>query len=685
MGRRRPPSNFDDDEPRERRSPIAYTPAYDDDMDEAPAPRRRKPLWPLVLVMLVVWGGIFGAIAWSHFVSDLPDVRNLLTTPNARDVTILDDHGRLVARRGLMQGATVRVEDLPAYVPNAFIAIEDRRFRDHIGIDPIGMVRAGVENMMAGHVVQGGSTLTQQLAKNLFLDPNRTFDRKIQEAMLALYLESRYSKNQILTLYLNRVYFGAGAFGLEAAAEKFFGKHANELGLTEAAMLAGSVKAPARYNPLADADASLGRAGVVLNAMQELGFITPAARAQAQATRPRIVSSTGTPESGYFTDWILAQLNGILGQSGDAVTVETSFDLGVQDLAERAVAHGLDAEGEKIHASQAALVAMTPDGAIRAMVGGRSYAQSSFNRAADAVRQPGSAFKPFVYLTAFEHGRTPDDIMHDGPVNIHGWKPSDFEGEYKGDITLTEAFAESSNVVAAQLTDQLGPKEVANTARRLGITSPLEEVASLALGTSGVTPLELTGAYVPFANGGNGVIPFAIIRVRSNAGKILYERKPGGLGAVMSPADNIAMTKLMVQTVTTGTGKAARLAERPTAGKTGTTQDFHDAWFVGFTADLVTGVWVGNDNSQPMKKATGGGLPAHIFHAFMEDAEQDLPAKPLAGSVLMAAAEATPATPAEAAMTPPVSAIAPPAPATPVAPTKQPDSFDKLLNSLFGN
>jgi penicillin-binding protein 1A len=541
--------------------------------------------------------------------------------------------------------------------------------------------------MLAGRVVQGGSTLTQQLAKNLFLDPDRTFDRKIQEAMLALYLESRYSKNQILTLYLNRVYFGAGTFGLEAAAEKFFGKHARELGLTEAAMLAGSVKAPARYNPLADADASLARAGVVLRAMQETGFITDAARAQAQATRPRIVSSTGTPESGYFTDWVLAQLSGILGQENSqaagAVTVETSFDLDTQTLAERAVEHGLDAEGDKIHASQGALVAMTPDGAIRAMVGGRSYAQSSFNRAADAVRQPGSAFKPFVYLTAFEHGRTPDDIMHDGPVNIHGWKPSDFEGEYKGDITLTEAFAESSNTVAAQLTDQLGPKEVANTARRLGITSPLEEVASLALGTSGVTPLELTGAYVPFANGGNGVIPFAILRVRAHDGKILYERKPGGLGAVMSPANNMAMTKLMVQTVTTGTGKAARLAERPSAGKTGTTQDFHDAWFVGFTADLVTGVWVGNDNSQPMKKATGGGLPAHIFHAFMEDVEQDLPVRPLAGSVAVASADDTPTATTVAADAVVSPTPEPPAPVAAAA-VKPPDSFEKILNGLFG-
>ena len=553
----------------------------------------------------------------------------------SRDVTILDDRGRLIARRGLTQGRKINVEDLPDYVPNAFIAIEDRRFRQHFGIDPIGMARAGLSNMMAGHVVQGGSTLTQQLAKNLFLTPGRTFDRKVQEAMLAVYLESRYSKNQILTLYLNRVYFGAGVYGIEAASEKFFGKHANELGLTEAAMLAGSVKAPARYNALADTDASLARAQVVLRAMEDTGFIDDSSRVQAQATRPRIIRGSGTPDSGYFADWILSRLNGFIGNTTEPVIVETSFDLETQGMAERAVAETMGAEGPRIGASQAALVAMTPDGAIRAMVGGRSYSQSSFNRATDAVRQPGSAFKPFVYLTAFEHGHKPDDIMHDGPVDIHGWKPSDFEGEYQGDITLTQAFAESSNVIAAQLTDEIGAKEVARTARRLGIVSPLAEVSSLALGTSGVTPLELTGAYVPFANGGEGVLPFGIVTIRTKAGKILFERKSSDLGAVMSPADNAAMTKLMVETVTTGTGKAARLDERPSAGKTGTTQDSHDAWFVGFTADLVCGVWIGNDDSAPMHKtrtltATGGGVPSHIFHAFMEDAESGLPVRPLA-------------------------------------------------------
>ncbi|HWY62774.1 MAG TPA: PBP1A family penicillin-binding protein [Rhizomicrobium sp.] len=639
---------------------------------DAPPRRRRKAAWPFVLLMLTGWVLIFSAIFYSHFLSQLPDVKNLLSDGPSRDVTILDDHGRLIARRGVVQDKVVRAKDLPDYVPNAFIAIEDRRFRDHFGLDPIGMARAGITNMMAGHVVQGGSTLTQQLAKNLFLTPGRTYERKVQEAMLAIYLESRYSKEEILTLYLNRVYFGAGVYGIEAASEKFFGKHASELGLTEAAMLAGSVKAPARYNALADTDASLARAQIVLRTMEDARFIDDGTRARAQATRPRIMRGTGTPDSGYFADWILSRLDGVIGSGNDPVVVETSLDLDTQTQAEHAVDEALGTEGARIGASQAALVAMTPDGAIRAMVGGKTYSESSFNRASDALRQPGSAFKPFVYLTAFEHGRSPDDIMRDGPVDIRGWKPSDFEGEFQGNISLTKAFAQSSNVIAAQLTDEVGPREVVRTARRLGITSPLQAVASLALGTSGVTPLELTGAYAAFANGGEGVAPFAIVSVRAKAGRILYERKNTELVPVMSPDNNLAMIKLMIETVSTGTGKAARLDERPTAGKTGTTQDSHDAWFVGFTADLVCGVWIGNDNSAPMHKApgltaTGGGVPAHIFHAFMEDAEQGLPVRPLLGTGLVADAGEQPA------LAQTISETA-----------KQPDTFDRILNGIFG-
>ena len=637
------------------------------DDDDPPPPPKRKAAWPFVLVLLLIWGAIFGAIFYSHFLSELPDVKNLMTANSGRDVTILDVQGRMIARRGLTQDAMVKIADMPDYLPNAFIAIEDHRFRDHFGLDLIGMARAGISNMMAGHVVQGGSTLTQQLAKNLFLTPGRTFDRKIQEAMLAMYLEGRYSKDQILQLYLNRVYFGAGVFGVEAAAEKFFGKHAGELSLTESAMLAGSVKAPTRYNPIADSDASLARAQLVLKAMEDCGYIDDTTRAHAQTTRPRIVKGQGTPDSGYFADWILSRLEGLIGAGTEPVIVETSLDLDTQAKAEHAVDNLLGNEGVRIGAAQAALVSMTPEGAIRAMVGGKSYEDSNFNRAAEAVRQPGSAFKPFVYLTAFEHGHTPDDIMHDGPVDIHGWKPADFEGEFQGDISLTRAFADSSNVIAAQLTDEVGPKEVARTARRLGIVSPLEEVSSLALGTSGVTPLELTGAYAAFANGGAVATPYAVLSIRSRAGKILYAHKQAEAVSVMSEANNAAMLKLMVETVTTGTGKAARLDERPTAGKTGTTQDSHDAWFVGFTADLVTGVWVGNDNSTAMHKApgltaTGGGVPSHIFHSFMEDAEHGLPVRPLAGAAQVAAAD-TPAT---------------------QIPDDKPGAFERILSSIFG-
>jgi penicillin-binding protein 1A len=603
-----------------------------------PKPRPKRS-WPYAVMLLFAWGLIFGAVYTSHLVSQLPDIGGLLGKGTSRQITVLDAQGRVIAQRNLDQGGMIAVAQLPAYVPNAFIAIEDRRFRSHLGVDPIGMVRAAFEDMAVGHVAQGGSTLTQQLAKNLFLESRRTFDRKAEEALLALYLESRYSKDQILTLYLNHVYFGSGAFGIEAASEHFFGKPATKLTLPEAARLAGSVKAPTRYNPLSDSDASSDRAAVVLRAMVESGFITEAQRADAESTRPRVVREESG--AGYFADWAIAEAHGDIGDADEPIVIETTFDRDLQTEAESAVRYGLAQQGEKLHASQAALVAMTPDGAIRAMVGGRSYSESPFNRAL-AKRQPGSAFKPFVYLAAFEHGHKPDDVMNDAPIDIHGWRPGDYEGKFEGEITLIRAFAKSSNVVAAQLTAEVGPRTVANTAYRLGIESPLEEVSSLALGTSNVTPLELTAAYVPFANGGQAIHPYGVTRIRAKSGKVLWQRNAPGLGRVMSADNNAEVARMMVETVTTGTGKAARLDERPTAGKTGTTQDYHDAWFVGFTADLVTGVWIGNDDYKPMTKATGGGLPAHIFKSFMEEAESGKPVRPLTGLAETPVADATP-------------------------------------------
>ena len=629
-------------------------------------PARRS--WPTVLALLCAWGLIFAAVGYSRWIARLPDTAGLLDKGPSHDITILDDNGHQIARRGFSQGAPVAIAALPAYIPNAFIAIEDRRFRYHFGLDPIGLARAAAENLRAGHVVQGGSTITQQLAKNLFLDPDRTYDRKIQEALLALYLESHYSKDQILALYLNRVYFGAGVFGIQAAAERFFGKQAEQLTLPEAAMLAGSVKAPARYNPLADPDASQTRAAEVLDAMDQAGFITDAARDEAKATRARVVRATSTPDSGYFVDWIIARVPGYAGDVDEPIIVETTFDVDLQQKAERAIAQGLAHEGRALHAHEAALVAMTPAGAVRAMVGGRDYANSPFNRATDALRQPGSAFKPFVYLAAFEHGKSPDDVMDDEPVDIHGWKPSDFEGHYEGTITLERAFAKSSNAIAAQLTEDVGPRAVAEAAHRLGINSPLLEVPALALGTSDVTPLELTGAYAPFANGGDGVIPYGILRIRTKTGRVLLQPRRFRIGRVVSAQNTAQLTRLMVATVSSGTGKSARLDNRPSAGKTGTTQDFHDAWFVGFTADLVCGVWIGNDDNAPMVHATGGGLPAHVFKAFMEAAHRGLPVRPLAG----APPDAIGATIA-----------ASDAPGAPPPPARQPSAFDRVLDSLF--
>ena len=635
------------------------------------APLRRTRTWPYILALLCAWGAIFGSVMYVRWISQLPDTANLLDKGPSHDITILDDRGRLIARRGFSQGQLVPVSELPDYVPNAFIAIEDRRFRHHFGVDPVGLVRAATQNASAGHVVQGGSTITQQLAKNLFLTPSRTFDRKMQEILLALYLESRYSKDQILTLYMNRVYFGAGVYGIQAAAERFFGKPAASLTLPEAAMLAGSVKAPARFNPLADPDASMERAATVLDAMEDAGFISASTRDDAKATRPRIVRNTGTPGAGYFVDWVVARIPGFVGNIDEPIVVETTFDVATQQKAERALVQGLAQDGYDLHAHEGALVAMQPDGAVRALVGGRSYADSPFDRATDALRQPGSAFKPFVYLTAFEHGHTPSDVMNDEPFSIRGWSPEDYEGKYEGEISLERAFAKSSNSIAAQLAAQVGARTVARTAHRLGITSELAAVPSLALGTSAVTPLELTGAYAPFANGGEGIMPYGIVRIKTRSGKILYARTGSGEGHVVSRENIERLTQLMVATVTSGTGKAARLDDRPSAGKTGTTQDFRDAWFVGFTADLVCGVWIGNDDEAPMRHVTGGGLPARIFKTFMEQAEADLPVRPLPGAQTDAGSQTADTSTDSSANT---------------GPTPPPDKrsvFDRMLDDLF--
>ena len=602
---------------------------------ERPAPHRRRSARN-ALIAVAAWTVLAVVIAITYWLSALPDTTNLLSYEPKKDITLFDANGRLIARRGLTRGDSIAVGELPAYVGDAFIAIEDRRFRSHFGVDPWGLSRALYTDVTEGGYVQGGSTITQQLAKNLFLQPDRTVSRKIEEALLALRLEFRFSKDQILTLYLNRVYFGGGVYGIEAASQRFFSKLARELTLTEAAMLAGSVKAPSRYNPATDKAAAMGRAVVVLKAMQDAGFIDEAQRKQAIAAPPRIARNLATPGAGYFVDYAISLVPALVGKKMDSLNerliVDTTLDLDMQAKAERALEAGLDREGKALRASQGALVAMTTEGALRAIVGGKSYDDSTFDRATEALRQPGSAFKAFVYLAALEHGRTPADKVFDGPVTIGRWAPDNYEGKYEGDITLAHALAHSSNSAAVQLTNEVGPAEVARVAHRLGVTATLHEVPSLALGTSELTPLELVRGYAAFASGGSSVRSYGIIRIRTASGKLLYQHKSADAARVMSPENNVEMTDMMAGTVIDGTGTAARLGDRPVAGKTGTSQDYRDAWFVGFTADYVCGVWIGNDDNAPMRRATGGGLPARIFKTFMTDAERGLPPQPLAGT-----------------------------------------------------
>jgi len=601
-------------------------------------PKRRRTRLGTVIVLALFWLVFGGGILAAHWLAVMPGTANLLVYEPGKDVTILDNKGRIIARRGLKQGETVGTGELPDYVGNAFIAVEDRRFRSHFGIDLRGLARAMVVNWQAGALVQGGSTLTQQLAKNLFLKPDRTIKRKLDEAILALSLEARYTKDEILTLYLNRVYFGGGVFGIEAAASRFFGKHARELTLVEAAMLAGSVRAPSRTNPATDPDAAMERALVVLGEMKESGFIDEDARLAAAATRPTVVELTATPGAGYFADYIMSLVPAYSGHANERLIVETTLDLDLQNAAEDSLEKGLAAEGKRLAASQGALVALAPDGAVRALVGGRSYDESGFDRAIEAKRQPGSAFKAFVYLAALENGHSPEEEIFDGPVTVDSWKPDNYEGAYAGNITLSRAFANSSNSASVQLTREMGPQTVVRAARRLGIGSALHAVPSLALGTSEVTPLELTAGYATFANGGIGVKPYEIIRIRTPSGRIVYRRQDPDIGRVMSVDDNARMTAMMLETVLSGTGKAASLSDRPVAGKTGTSQNYRDAWFVGFSADTVCGVWIGNDTGASMKRATGGGLPARIFKNFMTAAERDLPPRLLPGQPALIAA-----------------------------------------------
>jgi penicillin-binding protein 1A len=640
--------------PTERREPtfdvaqsdVAQAP---EPATESPAPRRSSPkrkrrsrkgggggrwtvgrvaYWGAVVALWLVIAAI-GVTVWVG--AHLPPIQSLEIPKRPPSIKIVDLQGRLLATRGDMGGAAVPLKDLPRYVPQAFVAIEDRRFNSHHGIDPIGIARAFVANILRRGVSQGGSTLTQQLAKNLFLTQERTLSRKVQEVALAIWLERKFSKTQILDLYLNRVYFGAGAYGIEAAAQRYFSKPATKLTVAEAATLAGLVRSPSRLAPTRNPDGAEKRAQLVLAAMMDMKFITDDTAKVALMQPAHAVKPPGAGSVGYVADWVMDVLDDLIGRVEQDIVVETSVDPALQAAAETALVDELNKNGIKAGVGQGAVVALSPDGAVRALVGGRNYAESQFNRAVAAKRQPGSAFKPFVYLTAIERGLTPDTVREDKPIAVKGWRPENYSHEYFGPVPLSKALALSLNTVSVRLTLEFGPTAVMRTAHRLGIASKLEPNASLALGTSEVSVLELVGAYASFANGGNAVSPHVVERVRTAGGKLLYQRKDDNLGRIIEARYAGMMNAMMQETLLTGTARKAELPGWPAAGKTGTSQDFRDAWFIGYTGHLVAGVWLGNDDASPTKKTTGGGIPVEIWSKFMKAAHQGVPVAALPG------------------------------------------------------
>ena len=589
--------------------------------------RRRSVLGHLVYwgVVLSVWGAIFLAGLFAYYASQLPPIDQLAVPKRPPNIAILSDDGSLIANRGDTGGPAVRLIDLPPYLPKAFVAIEDRRFYDHHGVDPIGMSRALLRDVAGGGGIEGGSTLTQQLAKNLFLTQERTLSRKIQEAILAFWLERRYSKDQILELYLNRVYFGSGAYGVEAAAQKYFGKSARFVTLSEAAVLAGLMKSPTKLAPNRNLAGANERAAQVITAMAEQGHITEAMAKLALANPAQVKHDKSAGSINYAADYVMDALDDTVGAIDEDIVVTTTIDLKMQAEAEHALTDELNAKGAKFDVEQGALVALDPNGAVKAMVGGRNYADSQFNRAVAAKRQPGSSFKPFVYLAALEKGLTPDTVREDAPISVKGWSPENYSREYFGPVTLTKALALSLNTVAVRLGQEVGPKTVVATAHRLGITSDLDPVPSIALGSSDVTPLEMVAAYAAFANGGLGVQPHVIARVRTANGKQLYARRNANFGRVIDPQYVAMMNQMMQETLLTGTARKAELPGWQAAGKTGTSQDWRDAWFLGYTSYLVAGVWLGNDDSSPTKKVSGGNLPVEIWSRFMKAAHEGVP------------------------------------------------------------
>jgi penicillin-binding protein 1A len=623
--------------------------------------RRRSWLGALVYWILVlgVWAAIALVAVIAVFARDLPDTSALYDSKRAPAISYLDRSGALIAVRGSQNTPPVDLASLPPYVPAAFVAIEDRQFYHHFGFNPWGMLRSEVYNLQHhGAPLRGGSTITQQLARNIFLTPAQTYRRKVQELILAL--------------YLNRVNFGGGAFGIEAASQRYFSKPAAKLTLGEAALLAATMKGPSRYNPAANSARAAKRATLVIDKMYQMGAITAQARDDAFRAPVRVSSRLADQRALYFVDWLDGQVRARLGEPTQDLVVETTLDLPIEAAAEESVRAGVAAHGD-LGVKQAALVAMDGEGRIRAYVGGADYGESQYDRASAGERLAGSSFKPFVYLTAMIQGHTPSEPVVDEPVTIKGWTPRNYTGRYLGAITLETALAQSINTVAARLADEVGTVNVAQTAHNLGITSKIQTDPSMALGAVGVSPVEMAQAYDAFGNGGYRVSGYGIERIRTADGKVLYDHGPPQRTPVITEPALGEMDQMMRQVIAAGTGTRARIAGYDLAGKTGTTSDYRDAWFIGFTGGFVAAVWVGKDDNTPMRKVTGGGPPAEIWRGFMAQALPRLAARPIPSASAPDAAMPPPAPNDAPTATPPPDAGAPPTSPTPsLVPTPKP-------------
>lgn len=584
-----------------------------------------RALW---IFGIPVYCGLTLLLFWFAYIAkDMPDTSPLWAPKSTPLIVVQDRHGREILRTGGLEAKPVVLSELPAALPLALIAIEDRRFYDHPGFDVIGLSRAMWANIQAGHVVQGGSTITQQLAKNVFLTRHQTLKRKSQELLLAVWLEHRLSKSEILETYLSRVYFGGGTVGIESGAMRFFNKPAHDLELGEVALLTGLLQAPDRLNPVKDTDASAVRTAQVLLEMHAQAYLDDDQLQKVMedeiAVEPMQVKAVASAQ--YFTDWILTEVDAKIGAPHHDIIVQTSLDMQAQLAAQAAVTRGVNT---KRNAQQASLMSFDGTGGVRAMVGGANYQHSSYNRAVRAKRQPGSAFKPFVYLSALQSGLAPWDVRTDAPVDIEGWKPGNFTNKFLGPLSLEKALALSINTVAVTVAEEVGRETLVRTAAMMGLEG-FKPYASLALGAQETTLYDLTAAYIPFSNWGYRVEPYGLEAVFSANGDMLYQRLAPQNIRVLNTQVLGRMNLMMKTVVERGTGKAARIGGRDIGGKTGTTNDYRDAWFVGYTADMVTGVWVGNDDNSKMARITGGTIPARIWKDFMAEALHDMPATAL--------------------------------------------------------